>query len=457
MKQSFIAGLMAATAIAFATPASAQSIFEALSKTYKSNPTLQAERAYLRSVDENVAIARSGYRPTLALTGGYTDTNNNVDSNSTYGRVGGGDTTTKSMAAVVSQPLFSGFSTVNSVKAADQAVRAEQNNLYNVEQDVFLSASTAYLDVVRDRAIVELQKNNEKLLKKRLDETQQRFNVGEVTRTDVSQAEARYSQAKSDRIASEGNLEASKATYIQIIGSSPEDLEDPKVIRDYLPQSYEEALEVALKNNYSIRQARHLFNSKGYEVYANTGELLPQLSFDASASKVKSENDNALTGDTTTDGVEWGLNLTIPLYNAGESRAKIRQSKHQKWQAQEQVLEMERQVKATVSSAWEYMMANESKISAIKDQVRANEIALDGVQKEEALGNRTILDVLDAYQELLNSNVNEVTARRDYYVSAMNLLMSMGKLTAKDLKLDVELYDAKKYYKETRGKWLSLE
>ena len=457
MKQSFIAGLMAATAIAFATPASAQSIFEALSETYRSNPTLQAERAYLRAVDENVAIARSGYRPTLALTGGYNEADNDIDSDSSYGRVGGGDTTTKSMAAKVSQPLFNGFSTVNSVKAADQAVRAEQNNLYNVEQDVFLSASTAYLDVVRDRAIVELQKNNEKLLKKRLDETQQRFNVGEVTRTDVSQAEARYSQAKSDRIASEGNLEASKAVYVRIIGSAPEDLEDPKVIRDFLPQSYEEALETALKNNYSIKKARHLFNSKGYEVYANTGDLLPQLSFDAAASKVKSENDNALTGDSTTDSVEWGVNLTIPLYNAGESRAKIRQSKHQKWQAQEQVLETERQVKATVSSAWEYMKANESKISAIKDQVKANEIALDGVQKEEALGNRTILDVLDAYQELLNSNVNEVTARRDYYVSAMNLLVSMGKLTAKDLKLDVELYDAKKYYKETRGKWLSLE
>ena len=457
MRQSLLAGVMAAAVIAVATPASAQSIFEALSETYKTNPTLQAERAYLRAVDENVAIAKSGYRPTLALTGGYTDTNNNVDSNSTYGRVGGGDTTTKSMAATVSQPLFNGFSTVNSVKAADQAVRAEQNNLYNVEQDVLLSASTAYLDVVRDRAIVDLQKNNEKLLKKRLDETQQRFNVGEVTRTDVSQAEARYSQAKSDRIASEGDLEVSKAVYAKIIGSMPEDLEDPKMIKDYLPESYEEALNTALKNNYSIRQAKHLFNSKGYEVYANTGALLPQLSFDASASKVKSENDSALTGDTTTDGVEWGLNLTIPLYKGGENRAKIRQSKHQKWQAQEQVLETERQVKATVSSAWEYMKANESKIYAIKDQVKANEIALDGVQKEEALGNRTILDVLDAYQELLNSNVNEVTARRDYYVSAMNLLVSMGKLTAKDLKLDVELYDAKKYYKETKGKWLSLE
>ena len=457
MRQSLLAGVMAAAVIAVATPASAQSIFEALSETYKTNPTLQAERAYLRAIDENVAIARSGYRPTLALTGGYSDANNNVDTDSTYGRVGGGDTTTKSMAAVVSQPLFNGFSTVNSVKAADQTVRAEQNNLYNVEQDVLLSASTAYLDVVRDRAIVDLQKNNEKLLKKRLDETQQRFNVGEVTRTDVSQAEARYSQAKSDRIASEGDLEVSKAVYAKIIGSMPEDLEDPKMIKDYLPESYEEALNTALKNNYSIKQAKHLFNSKGYEVYANTGSLLPQLSFDASASKVKSENDNALTGDTTTDSVEWGLNLTIPLYNAGESRAKIRQSKHQKWQAQEQVLETERQVKATVSSAWEYMKANESKISAIKDQVKANEIALDGVQKEEALGNRTILDVLDAYQELLNSNVNEVTARRDYYVSAMNLLVSMGKLTAKDLKLDVELYDAKQYYKETKGKWLSLE
>ena len=286
MKQSFIAGLMAATAIAFATPASAQSIFEALSETYRSNPTLQAERAYLRAVDENVAIARSGYRLTLALTGGYNEADNDIDSDSSYGRVGGGDTTTKSMAAKVSQPLFNWFSTVNSVKAADYEVRADQNNLYNVEQDVFLSASSAYLDVVRDRAIVELQKNNEKLLKKRLDETQQRFNVGEVTRTDVSQAEARYSQAKSARIASEGNLEASKAVYVRIIGSAPKDLEDPKVIRDFLPQSYEDALETALKNNYSIKRARHLFNSKGYEVYANTGDLFPQLSFDAAASKL---------------------------------------------------------------------------------------------------------------------------------------------------------------------------
>ncbi len=455
MKYYLLAGMAAAALMC--KPAAAQDIFAALSETYNSNPTLQAERAYLRGVDENVAIARSGYRPTIGLTGSYGRSDTDVDADTAYGRASGGNTTSTSVGAGISQPLFSGFSTVNSVKAADQLVRAEQNNLYNVEQDVFLQASTAYLDVVRDAAIVDLQKNNEKLLKKRLDETQQRFNVGEVTRTDVSQAKARYSQAKSDRIASEGTLEASKATYARIIGSAPGKLEEPKEIRSFLPKNYDEALNVALKNNYTIRQAKHLYNSKGYEVYANTGALLPQLSFDASASRVDTDDNDNLVGDVTTDNVQWGLNLQIPLYNAGETRARIRQSKYQKWQAQEVVLEAERAVKATVSSAWEYMKANESQINAIKDQVKANKIALDGVQKEEALGNRTILDVLDAYQELLNSNVNEVTARRDYYVSAMNLLLSMGRLTARDLKLDVKLYDAKKFYKETRGKWLALE
>ena len=451
-----MAGLMLATALSLSGTARAQNIFEALSETYNTNPTLQAQRAYLRSIDENVAIAKSGYRPTISLDGSYDETQSNVDSDRGVYRVGDGNSHTTTLAARISQPVFSGFSTVNSVKAADSQVRAEQNNLYNVEQNIFLQAATAYLDVYRDTAIVELQKNNEKLLKKRLDETQQRFNVGEVTRTDVSQAQARYSQAKSDRIASEGNLEASKATYTQIIGSKPEKLEDPAQIRDFLPKNYEEALNVAMENNYSIRQAKHILDSQTYTVYANTGALLPQVSLDGSVSKVDSDSNQSIYGDITTDNVEWGVNMSIPLYDAGENRAKIRQSKYQKWQAQEQVLEAQRSVQAVVSQAWEYMISNASQIKALKDQIKANEIALDGVQKEEALGNRTILDVLDAYQELLNSNVSEVTARRDYYVSVMNLLVSMGKLTAEDLKLGVDIYNPKKFYKETRDKWLAL-
>ncbi len=455
MKKTFVAGLMFATALGVSASAHAATIFEALSETYNTNPTLQAQRAYLRGIDENVAIAKSGFRPTLSVDGGYRTTNSNVDSDSRVAGVGGGDTDVTSVAAKISQPLFSGFSTVNSVKSADQYVRAEQNNLYNVEQNVFLEAATAYLDVLRDTAIVKLQKNNEKLLKKRLDETLQRFNVGEVTRTDVSQARARHSQAKSDRIASEGTLQASQANYVKLIGSQPDKLVEPENIKTFLPQAYDEALEYALQKNFSIRQAKNLLNSKGYDVYTNTGALLPQVSADASASHTETDN-SGYAGDVTTDDVEFGINMSIPLYEGGATRAKIRQSKYQKWQAQEAVMEARRAVEATVSSAWEYMKSNEAQIVAIKDQVKANAIALDGVQKEEALGNRTVLDVLDAYQELLNSNVNEVTARRDYYVSAMSLLVAMGKMTAKDLNLDVKLYDAKKYYKETRGKWLSL-
>lgn len=449
MKKTFLCGLMLATAIS--GNAYAQNIFEALSQAYETNPTLQAQRAYLRAIDENVAIAKSGYRPTVSLNGTYADNNTDVKNS-----VGNPDGDRYSYSAKISQPLFNGLQTINSVKSADSMVLSEQNNLYNVEQTVFIDASTAYLDVVQNKAIVDLQKNNEKLLKKRLDETVQRFNVGEVTRTDVSQARARYARAKADRISSEGTLEASKAVYAKIIGVAPVDVKAPEgEIDKFLPKTPEEALEYAKAHNYSIRQAKNYFDSKDYDVKTNTGALLPQVSLDGVASRTRNYTDN-ISGVKEQDDLEWSVNMSIPLYEGGETRAKIRQSKYQKWQAQEQVLEAQRLVTSNVTSAWEYMVANKAMITSIKEQVRANEIALDGVQKEEALGNRTILDVLDAYQELLNSNVEEVKARRNYYVSAMTLLQAMGRLTARDLGLNVELYNAEKYSAETRNKWLSL-
>lgn len=449
MKKNLLIGLLCGTAMTYISGANAADIFNVLSETYDSNPTLQSERAYLRSVDENVAIAKSGYRPNLSLNGGYRDGENKIKK----GVGNGGEYNSLSGAAQISQPVFSGFSTVNSVKAADRNVKAAQNNLSNVEQGILLEASTAYLDVLQNRAIVELQKNNEELLQKKLDETIERFNVGEVTRTDVSQARARHSQAVSDRIASEGTLEASVAAYVELIGSEPEDLSEPTGMKEFLPTSFEQALDTALKNSYTIRQAKNLYAARGYEVYARTGELLPSVSVDGSIGRNKAEQN---TIDTTTENTEWGVNVNIPLYSGGATRARIRQSKYLKWQAQEGVLQAKRAVKASVRSAWEYMKSNESQLQAIAAQIKANSIALEGVQKEEALGNRTILDVLDAYQELLNSKVNDVKARRTYYVSAMNLLASMGKMTAKDLKLNVELYDADKHYEETKGKWLSL-
>ena len=447
MKKSFLLTLLTITALA--SPAGAVTIFEAMGSAYTNNPTLQAQRAYLRAVDENVAIAKSGFRPTISLEGSYSDSHvhNDVYPVTTDGY-------DESVSAVISQPIFNGFSTWNSVKAADSTVKAEQSNLYNVEQQVLLEASTAYLNVLRDESIVELQVNNEKLLKKRMEETKERFNVGEVTRTDVSQAEARYSQARSDRIAAEGNLAASKAVYIQVIGAEPNNLEEPVGIAEMFPKSIEEAISYAREHNYALKAAKSSLNAQVYTVSANTGALLPQVNFEASA--VRGQTRDLETQDPETNSFIWGVNMTVPLYDAGENRARIRQSKYQKWQAQEAVLEAEREMMSSVSSNWEYMVSNQAKIASVKDQIKAYAIALDGVQQEEALGNRTVLDVLDAYQYLLNSNVEEVEARRDYYVSGMQLLLSMGKLTAKDLNLSVNLYDAEKYSKETRGKWLSL-
>ncbi|MBR2299489.1 MAG: TolC family outer membrane protein [Alphaproteobacteria bacterium] len=446
MKKSLTAAVLVASVLSF--DVNAASIFEAMGDAYQHNPTLQAGRAGLRATDENVAIAKSGYRPNIYLNGNYTDThahNDVVPVNEGY---------RKSVAAVLSQPIFNGFSTFNSVRAADKSVEAAQSDLYNIEQEILLAASTAYLDVLRDESIVKLQKNNEELLKKRLDETRERFNVGEVTRTDVSQAEARHSAAISDRIAAEGNLAVSKATYVEIIGTSPDGLEEPKTLADLFPKNQDEALKYAYEHNYNLKSAKSNLDSKTYTVAANNGALLPQVTFDATASRSKSESKQ--TKNPEQNSFEWGVNMNIPLYNAGETRAKIRQSKYQKWQAQEQVQAAEREMISIVTSSYKYMLSNESRIKSVKDQIRAYAIALDGVQQEEALGNRTVLDVLDAYQELLNANVQEVRARRDYYVSGMALLLAMGKLTAKGLNLNVEYYDAEKHSKETRGKWLSL-
>ncbi len=448
MKKIIIPAVVVGTLFCFS--AKAETIFEAMAEAYRSNPDLQAQRAYLRSVDENVAIAKSGYRPTIALTGQYRDANR--DSNINPAEDGGVAT---SYGATVSQPLFSGFSTLNSVKSADSASRSEQYNLSNYEQIIFLNASEAYLNVVRDEAIVNLQKNNEKLLKKQLDETQERFNVGELTRTDVAQSKSSHSQAVADRISAEGALEVSKAIYKQIIGKNPQNLSEPTNIHTFLPSTFAKALEYTEQNNFALLQAKEALKSREYAVKANYGALAPQLSATGTAAKSKNNSKHHGDPNSSVDEVSWGLNASIPLYDAGENRARIRQSKYAKWQAQEAVLSAQRAAISAITGSWEAMVSYDAKIKALEEQVDANKIALEGVKKEEALGNRTVLDVLTAFQTLLNSQVQVVTARRDYYLSSMQVMQAMGKLTAKNLKLNVDLYNAKQYYKDTRNKWLS--
>lgn len=441
--------LTASTALS----AHADTLETALAKAYEYNPSLKAARAATSAVDENVAIAKSGYRPTLKIEGAYTDSK--VNSNrSKFGGTKPVDGYDRTLSATITQPIFSGFTTVNSVSSAKSSAKAAQANLSATEQDVLMNAATAYLTVLRDEAIVKLQKNNEKLLKKELDETRERFKVGEVTTTDVSQAEASYASAQSQRISAEGDLEASKAVYKQVIGEEPNGTEDPREIAKMFPKSIKEALDYAKNHNYDLNAARHNLKAKKYDVKTQKGSLLPSVSAYASAGRLKSQ-DWTVEKNPTDNSVEMGINFSMPIYNAGSSRAQIRQSKYYRWQAQEDLLNTQDALYSNITSYWEYLCANKAKITSVKAQIKAYQIALDGVREEEALGNRTVLDVLNQYQYLLDSEVEEVTTRYDYYISGLQLLSAMGKLTAKDLELNVDLYDADAKYKETAGKWLS--
>lgn len=451
MKKQVVMGILCAIMAVHA--ANADTLEAALAKAYEYNPALKAARAGKQAVDENVALAKSGYRPTLKVNGGYTDTKNNSNAPSPYKPTYGYNRT---LAATVSQPIFSGFKTLNSVKSAKSYAKASRASLMATEQAVLLEASVAYLDVLQDEAIVKLQKNNENLLRKELDETRERFKVGEVTTTDVSQAEASYASAQSQRIAAEGNLEASKAVYKQIIGTNPQGVSIPKEIEKMFPQSLEAALDYARKHSYALETARQTLNAKKHDVSTSKGDLLPSIDAYAQAGRIKTQN-YMLEKNPTNNEVELGVNFSVPIYNAGTSRAKIRQSKYYHWQAQENLLNTEDALRADITSAWEYLSANKARINSAKAQVKAYQVALEGVREEEALGNRTVLDVLNQYQFLLNSEVEEVTTRHDYYVSGLTLLQAMGKLTAKDLNLNVKLYDVDANYNETSGKWLSTD
>lgn len=443
-------GVMVALGLMFAATISyADTLETALAKAYDYNPALKAARAGTQATDENVALAKSGYRPTLTVEGGYSDTK--INTNAPVKPIDGYN---RSLTATISQPVFRGFKTMNSIKSAKSYAKASQANLMAIEQDVMLQAAIAYLDVLQDEAIVKLQKNNEKLLKKELEETKERFNVGEVTTTDLSQARASYASAQSQRISAEGNLEASRAVYKQIIGDNPKNISIPKQIEKMFPKSLEEAISYAKEHNYALEAARHNLKAKKYDVNTSTGDLLPSVNAYAMAGRLKSQN-YMYHKNPTNDEVELGVNFSMPIYNAGASRAKIRQSKYYRWQAQENLLNAEDALYSNITSAWEYLNANKARINSVRAQTKAYQVALNGVREEESLGNRTVLDVLNQYQYLLNSEVEEVTVRHDYYVSGLTLLQAMGKLTARDMKLKVDLYDIDANYKKTSGKWLS--
>ena len=447
----------------FGRPASAETLEQALADAYLINPVLNAERARLRATDEQVALAKSGLRPFVSGSADWNYVNQNSRSSGGGGGgdaigLGAGGLTTDGVthphgySVQLTQPLFEGFQNLNAIRQAKSTVQAAREALRTVEQTVLLDAATAYVNVVRDQAIVRLRENDVLVLTEQLKATKDRFEVGEVTRTDVAQAEARRSEALATLAAAQANLKTSRAAYEQIIGHPPENLVTPASIRHLLPSSINEAMTLGDGENPIILAAVYNEESSLYAVQQIMGEMLPVVTLEAQYEKRFDESKTLKELETTT--VTGRVN--VPFYQGGGVSARVRQAKETNNQLKKEVEDARLRVHADVIAFWGILQSSGPAISSAESAVAANKIALTGVREEEKVGQRTTLDVLDATRELLNSQIGLVTALRDRVVAEYSLYAAIGRMDAQTLGLPVPYYDPIEHYDIVKGKWFGL-
>lgn len=412
-----------------------------MSTAYGTNPTLRAAEAELRSVNENVPQALSNWRPSLDFTG-----NARVGTTENTGANRFEEEADWSAALNLTQPLFRGGRTLAQTRQAKAQVYAQRARLLDTEQGVLLTAATAFLDVWRDQAILGLNQSNENVLREQLEATEVRLEVGEVTRTDLSQAQSRLARAKSGRVAADGNLGQSRAAYKEVVGDLPGTVEDPPRVLT-LPQTQEEAVTIALEENLGLVASRFDETAERQNVRIQFGNLLPEVNIIGQLSHSESTNN----GIRTRNDARGIAQVTMPLYEQGLVSSQIRQAKQVANQRRLQVEEARRDAEQTAVDAWEALVAARAQIEAFETEVEATRIALDGVRAENSAGARTVLDILDAEQEFLDAQVNLVSARRDEIVASYQLLTTLGRMTASFLALDAEVYDPEVDYDDVSG------
>ncbi len=457
MKFGMKAILAATTVLAGTSMASAETLKEALAAAYSSNPQLMAQRAALRATDEGVAQANAGFLP--QVNGSVTLQRGNNDRQIGDGPTFPIDINSDSYSVALDQNLFNGFQDRAVRKQAIQNVRVGREQLANVEQQVLIDAVTAYMNVLRDVAVVELNQNNIQVLERQLQASRDRFRVGEVTRTDVAQSEARLEGAKSTLLTAEATLAASRAQYQRVIGRPPATLESPAKGAS-LPTSLDQAIEIAVSESPNVKAARYNEEAARHAVNQAKGSLLPSVGVRASYNHTDAITSNAagaqaigLTNDQTAVTVQ----VTVPLYAGGQRHSTIRRAKQLRSQRMMEIYQAERVAQEQALIAWDNHRASKGQIASSEAQVRANEIALEGVRQEAYVGSRTTLDVLNAEQELLNSRVALVRAQRNEAVAAYTLLQAIGRMTARDLSLGVDLYNEAKYYDKVSGKFFGWD
>ncbi|MFE8584235.1 TolC family outer membrane protein [Sphingomonas sp. NCPPB 2930] len=427
--------------------ASAETLREAMLRAYQSNPTITGQRAAQRATDENVPIARASGLPSLQSTGQITD--NIVVANNNFLN----PERTATGAVQLSVPLYQGGAVKNAVRAAETRVDAGRAQLRGVEANLFTNVVGAYMNVIRDEAIVNLNTRNVNVLETNLRASRDRFQVGDLTRTDVAQSEARLAQARAQLQSAQANLISSRENYINIVGVEPVGLEQPPALPS-LPASPNAAVGIALDQNPQLIAARRSADATRYDIDVARANRLPRVSAVSSGNYFNYLGSlNVATVPSSGVNATVGLQLSMPLFQGGRPAAQVRQAEALRGQALENATATERQVVAQVRSAYAVWQSSQEVILSAESAVRANSLSLEGVRAENSVGTRTVLDILNAEQELLNSQVTLVTARRDAYVAGFALIAAMGNAEARDLGLDGgALYDPVANYKRVRNK-----
>lgn len=451
MKKIILLGFGVAYLALSTSLAKADSLFDVLASTYQTSPVLQSSQAYLRAVDERVGQAKSSWRPYIGLQGeaAYTDQRfKNYPGSSDF------DYSNDSYNAgvIAKQSVFSGFKTTSAIDYAETNVLMERENVRQTEQNVLLSAAVAAVDVIQTRALLDLQKNQEQVLDRHYKSYQKRFKVGELTKTDVAQSEARLKGAMAARIEAEGNLETATANFVSVVGKAPSKKITLNDLSVYLPKNLEKTISYMKQHNPSLKAAQMALEAAHHNITLQRGDLLPSVDVSAGAGYQWKQPLPQI--DDHYDGHYWqvGATLSVPLYQGGGEYAKVREAKQLENQARINLVQVERELTKSATQAWETYQATKAAMDAIKAQIKASKMALDGVIREADVGSRTVLDVLDAEQEYLNYRVNLVSAERNMTVAALNLLSAMGKMTADSLKLKVDQYNPDAYYNDVSGK-----
>jgi outer membrane protein len=435
--------------LVLSAPASlrAETISGALAKAYLTSPELNAQRAAVRAADELVPRAMSGYRPSVTATADA-----GFQRNETLDRPSA-DTVPRGVGVTVSQNLWNGNRTANSVRQADSQIFQSREQMRIAEQTLLGNAASSYMNVLRDTAILNLRRNNVDVLEEQLRQVRDRFAVGEVTRTDVAQSEAALASGNSDAFVAQSNLQTSLANYRQFIGEQPKSLSPAQPLEKLVPRSLEQAVASSQKEHPAIQSALHNADAAELAVKLAEGQLYPTIGL---AGNVNRRYDAQNQPGSRSYSASIVGQLSVPIYEGGAVYALVRQTKEQFGQAR-LIADLQReQVRSQVVSAWGFWQNSRQLIESVQAQVRAAEIALNGVREEARVGQRTTLDVLNAQQALLNARVNLVTAQRDRVIGSYSLLSSVGRLSARTLGLNAPNYDPSIHYDQVKGKWIGV-